>query len=95
MSDHGDKAAQKEREKSPENKLIDIEICNLNDRIQDGTSEKNEFWNESYQQFQKLKKTTTKWATKLFSKETETLKKNQIDEEHTARIEKWNNKLGK
>ena len=32
MNNQGDKAAQKEREKSPENKLTDIEICDLTDR---------------------------------------------------------------
>lgn len=31
MNNQGDKAAQKEREKSPENKIIDIEICDLSD----------------------------------------------------------------
>lgn len=34
-----DKAIQKDNQKSPENKLKNIEICNLNDRIQDSTSE--------------------------------------------------------
>ena len=32
MSNQGDKASQEEREKSPENKLTDIEIWDLNDR---------------------------------------------------------------
>ena len=32
MNNQGNKAAQKEKEKSPENKLIHMEICDLNDR---------------------------------------------------------------
>ena len=32
MNNQGDKATQKERENSPENKLTDVEICDLNDR---------------------------------------------------------------
>ena len=32
MNNQGSEAAQKENEKSPENKLKDLEICELNDR---------------------------------------------------------------
>ena len=32
MNNQGDKASQKEREKSPKNEFTDIEICDLNDR---------------------------------------------------------------
>ena len=44
-------ASQKEREKSPENKLTDIEICYLNDREFRMILLKklDEFQNESYQ----------------------------------------------
>ena len=65
MNNQGDKASQKERGKSPENKLTDIEICDLNDR---------EFRMVQYQQFQELKKYLDEQ-----SKEIETLKKNQIE----------------
>ena len=40
MNKQGSKATQKENETSPENKLKNMEICDLNGRIQDGSSEK-------------------------------------------------------
>ena len=93
MNNQGSKASHKEREKSPKNKLTDIEICNLNDREFRMILLKklNEIQNKSYQQFQELKKQLDE-QNELFSKETETLKKNQIGlleiKKHTARDEK-------
>ena len=89
MTNQGEKASQKERENSPENKLTDIEICDLNDREFKMVLPKklSEFQNKSYQQFQELKKQLDEQ-----SKEIETLKKNRIDlleiKKHTARVEK-------
>ena len=40
MNKQGSKATQKENETSPENKRKNMEICDLNGRIQDGSSEK-------------------------------------------------------
>ena len=58
MNNQGDKISQKEREKSPENKLTDIEICDFHDREFRMVLLKkiSELQNESYQQFQELKK---------------------------------------
>ena len=80
MNNQSDKASKEEREKFPENKLTDIEICSLNDREFRMILLKklSEFHNESYQQFQKLKKQVDE-QNEFFSKEIETFKKNRID----------------
>ena len=80
MNNQGDKASQKERKKSPENKLTDIEICNLNDREFRMVLLKklNENRNKSYQQIQELKQQLDE-QKEFFSKEIETLKRNQIE----------------
>ena len=41
MNDQGSETAEKENEKSLANKLKDMEIHDINDRIQDCSSEKN------------------------------------------------------
>nr|KAF6427857.1 hypothetical protein HJG63_008341 [Rousettus aegyptiacus] len=76
MNNQGDKASQKKREKSPENELTDIEICDSSDREFRMVLLKklNEILNDSYQQLQKLKKQLHEQ-----SKEIETLEKNRKD----------------
>ena len=80
MSNQGDKESQKEREKYPENKLTDIEICDINGREFRMVLLKklNKIQNNSYKQFQELKKQLYK-QNEFFSKEIENLKENQME----------------
>ena len=80
MNNQGDKESQKEREKYPENKLTDIEICDINDREFRMVLLKklNKIQNNSYKQFQELKKQLYK-QNEFFSKEIENLKENQME----------------
>lgn len=80
MNNQGNKTAQKESEKSPEKELKDMEICDLNDReFKIAVLKKlNEMQENTERQFNELRN-TIKEQHEHFTKETEILKKNQIE----------------